>query len=126
MPIRNVAFADSTPEQRREFARSFLNLDVSEADSDHAISAKLLAAQPGLAMIFVNEPDTPADIAALETVQPPLKTEEASGRMTGTLGKGDPRATIFIPVLDTEDGSGARDALVGVNGRGWQLKRGHD
>jgi exosome complex RNA-binding protein Rrp4 len=33
---------------------------------------------------------------------------------------------IQIPVIETEDGSGSRDVIVGVNGRAWQMQRGHD
>lgn len=77
-------------------------------------------------MIFTNEADGAADIAAAEAHDVELKKEEATGKMAGSLGRGDPRAVIRIPVVDTEDGAGARDVVVGVNGRAWQLKRGPD
>ncbi len=126
MTIRPIALSEATAEQRFAYAASFLNLPVDSTDSPDAILSKIQAAQPGVTQIFVQDADTPADVAAAETAEVELKPEESSGRSTGTLGKGDPRAVIFIDILDTEDGSGSRDVLVGVNGRAWQLKRGHD
>lgn len=126
MPIRQVPIAESTPAQRRLYASAFLNLPVEDSDSDTEISSKIAAAQPGATLIFVQDADTPADMAVAETAAVVLKPEEATGKITGTLGHGDPRAIIHIPTLDSEDGSGARDVVVGVNGRAWQLQRGHD
>lgn len=126
MAIHPVALADATPEQRFDFARLFLNLDVSPTDSEDAVLAKITAAQPGVTQIFVAEADTPEQVAAQETEEVSLKPEESQGKMAGTLGRGDPRAIIMIPATETEDGSGSRDVVVGVNGRAWQLKRGVD
>ena len=127
MPIRPIKIMDASPEQRVDYVRTFLNLPLTGAESESEVLAKIDQAQPGQGMMFVNEPDTPQDMAAAETVgEVPLKPEESTGKMTGTLGKGDPRAVIFIPPVETEDGSGTRDVLVGVNGRAWQLKRGVD
>lgn len=126
MPIRLVTLEESTPAQRREYARSFLNLPVEDADTNNEISAKIAAAQPGNTNIFVQDADTPADVVATETAQVALSPEEVTGKITGTLGKGDPRAVIHIPAIETEDGSGTRDVFVGVNGRAWQLMRGVD
>ncbi len=126
MSIRPVALTEATPEQRFAYAANFLNLPVDSNDSPDAVLSKIMAAQPGTTMIFVNEADTLAEVAATETAEVPLKPEEATGRTTGTLGKGDPRCVIFIDIVETEDGSGARDVVVGVNGRAWQLKRGFD
>ena len=128
MTIKSVSLYDeSTEQQRREFVTNFLNLELTGTENDSQITAKIEAAQPGIKTIFVNEPDSPEEGAAQETVgEVPLRTEEVVGKQSGTLGKGDPRARIFIPIVDTEDESGARDVLVGVNGRAWQLKRGED
>lgn len=126
MPIRHVPLAETTPEQRFAYAANFLNLPVENADTPDTISAKIAAAQPGVTHIFVNEPDTPEDVAASEVVDVPLKPEESAGRIAGSLGKGDPRAVIFIDAIESDDGSGSRDVVVGVNGRAWQLKRGVD
>lgn len=126
MPIRPVALDEATPEQRNAYARNFLQLDVSDADGDEAVRAKITTAQPGVTQIFINEPDSPEEIAAQETETVELRAEEAKGRQAGGLGKGDPRAIIFIPPIETEDDSGGRDVPVGVNGRGWLLKRGYD
>lgn len=126
MAIRHIPLAEATPEQVFEFARTFLNLEVTGADSADSVSAKIQTAAPNTTMIFVNEPDSVAEVAASEVAEVELRPEENTGRSTGTLGKGDPRAIIMIPIVETEDGSGARDVLVGVNGRAWQLKRGVD
>lgn len=127
MPIKSVQLDQSTPEQRAEFVRNFLNLEIPPSAGDADILAAITAAQPGATMIFVNEPDTPDDMTAQETAgDAPLGPEEATGKQAGSLGKGDPRAVIMIPIIETEDGSGSRDVVVGVNGRAWQLKRGHD
>ncbi len=126
MPIRQITLDEASDQHRADYARNFLNLALTGTEDPAAIRAKIEAAQPNVSTIFINEPDAPADIAAAETAPVELRSEEAAGRSTGTLGKGDPRARIFIPIVDTEDGSGARDVLVGVNGRGWQIKRGMD
>ena len=126
MAISPKKLADATPQERLAFALHFLNLDVSSTDTDDHVTAKIKQAQPGSDMIFVNAPDSVAEVAAQETESVTLKPEEGAGRLTGTLGAGDPRATIFIPNVDTADGLGTRDVLVGVNGRAWQLKRGVD
>lgn len=126
MTIRSIPTDQATPEQRVDYVRNFLNLPLAGAETEAEISAMIDRAQPGHPFMFVNEVDTPEEIAAAETAAVPLKPEEATGRQAGSLGKGDPRAVIFIPAIDTEDGSGNNDVLVGVNGRGWQLKRGVD
>jgi len=126
MPIRPVGLDEASAEERFAYARNFLQIDVSPADSDENVRAKITTAQPGVTQIFVNEPDTSEEIAAQETTPIDLREEEAKGKQAGSLGKGDPRAIIFIPPIETEDDSGGRDVPVGVNGRGWLLKRGHD
>lgn len=126
MAIKPIALKDSTPEQRTAYVMNFLNLEVSGLEDEATIMAKLLQAQPGATTIFVNEADTPDDIAQIEREEVTLRQEELPGKQTGSLGQGDPRAVIMIPVIDTEDNSGSRDVVVGVNGRAWQLKRGAD
>ena len=57
--------------------------------------------------------DTPEQVTAEETAGAvPLAPEEARGKQTGTLGQGDPRAVIHIPIVDTEDESGRRDEVL--------------
>lgn len=127
MSIRHIPITEATPEQLSEFARTFLNLDLNGRESPEQILVKIQSAQPGSNLIFVNEVDTEADLAAQEIEgEQPLRDEEAKGKQAGTLGRGDPKAVIFIPIVETEDNSGARDVVVGVNGRAWQLKRGVD
>ena len=128
MTMKHIKIEDATPEQRADYVRTFLNLPLDGHETDIDIQAKIAAAQPGATMMFVNEADSPAEIAQAEAAigEVALKLEEAPGKLSGSLGKGDPRAIIMIPVVESEDGSGAGDVLVGVNGRGWQLKRGFD
>jgi hypothetical protein len=125
MSIRPIPLTEAQPAQLRDYARSFLQLEVTAEDSDSSVMSKIKAAQPDAVTIFVNEPDTPEEVVAAETAgEVPLRPEEESGRMVAGLGQGDPRAVIEIPQIETEDGSGSRDVLVGVNGRAWQLQRG--
>lgn len=124
MTIKTGTLADATPEQLRDYATNFLNLDASAADSDDAIRSLIQSAQPNNPTIFYQEADTVADVAATETAEVQLRPEEAPGKIAGSLGHGDPRAVIFIPVVEAEGGD--RDVPVGVNGRAWLLKRGHD
>jgi hypothetical protein len=133
MPIKNVNIDHATPEQLRAFATDFLNLEIADDASDEQVSSAIDRAQPGVKTIFVLEADEqqPAIGAApLPEDQdlPPeeRRPEEAAGRAQGSLGKDDPRWVINIPIIETEDGSGSRDVMVGVNGRAWQMQRGHD
>lgn len=127
MPVKPITIEQATPEQRFDYCKNFLQLEVRGNETATEIDALIAKAQPGQTMMFIQEPDTPEDVAAAETGGAiPLRPEEGTGKQTGSLGKGDPRCVIMIPVQETQDGSGSRDVLVGVNGRGWQLKRGVD
>lgn len=124
MSIRSIPLAEATADQARSFATDFLNIDI-EADANEAtVRAAIERAQPGVSTIFAQEADTPIP-AEGEPIPPALlKPEEVTGKLAGTLGQGDPRAVIEIPMVETDDDSGAADVFVGVNGRHWQLKRG--
>lgn len=134
MSIHSITIADATPAQRRQFVTQFLNLDLGADASDDQVLAAIKRAQPNSDVIFaLDEPEEEQKPA----VAPPrseadpipeelLRPEERAGRQAGSLGKDDPRWLINIPIVETEDGSGSRDVILGVNGRGWQLKRGHD
>lgn len=127
MPIKPKLIEEATADERRAYVENFLNLPVEPGATAADIDALIAKAQPNQTMLFVNEPDTIEENAALQTAgEPELKPEESAGRQAGTLGKGDPRAVIFIPAIESDDGSGSRDVSVGVNGRAWLLKRGHD
>ena len=117
--IQPKSIAETSPEERRAYATTFLNLDLTGTESDDDILAKITAAQPGLATIFVQVEPAPVP-------EDELLPEEQAGRMAGTLGRGDPRAIIFIPNVESDDSTGSADIFVGVNGKGWQLKRGVD
>lgn len=129
--IKPIAIASATPAQLAAFARTFLNLDISEAASDAEILSAIDAAQPGVTTIFATVEDE-AD-APIERINPPLAAaalatgaEDTNARVAGSLGQEDPRAIISIMSTETEDGTGGDDVAVGVNGRVWQLKRGVD
>lgn len=126
MPIRPLKLEEATPEQKAAYARNFLNIELPFDASEDTILSAINAAQPGVQQIFVNEPDSPEEQAATETETVELKREEATGKQAGSLGKGDPRAVIVIPSVETQDGAGSKDVVVGVNGRAWQLKRDHE
>jgi hypothetical protein len=117
--IQPKAIDEASAEERRAYATTFLNLDLVGTESDDDILAKIRAAQPGLATIFVQIEPEPVP-------ETELLPEEQAGRMAGSLGRGDPRAVIFIPNVETDDNTGSADIYVGVNGKGWQLKRGVD
>jgi hypothetical protein len=135
---KSVSIEESTPDQRREFVRDFLNLDVPGDASDDDVMSLIERAQPGTTMIFVNDALTPAEQAVpmAEAALSPeeqakvaalkLRPEEVGRPTAGSLGQGDPRAKILIPVTDTDDETGRLDVLVGVNGRAWQLRRGEE
>lgn len=122
-PVTSIALADATPEQKRAFATNFLSLDLEPDTDDATIDSLIARAQPGIGHIFVmTGPDAAPEIAAEAAAEP----EPQGVGSVGTLGRGDPRAIIQIPVVDTEDKSGENDVMVGVNGRAWQLQRGVD
>lgn len=129
MAIKNVPLADATTEQKRLFVTNFLNLEVAGDASPDQVDALIQRAQPGTTMIFFEEADEvapPPTTTSEGAPLPPeaLKPEEVGGRGQGTLGKGDPRWLIEIPIVESDDGTGSRDVEVGVNGRAWQMKRG--
>lgn len=117
-PVKSISLDEATAAQKRSFATDFLNLDVPADAGEEAIDALIAQAQPGATMIFVQDAE-PSQADA-----PAISDESETGRMVGTLGKTDPRYTILIPVVDSDDDTGAADVVVGVNGRAWQIKRG--
>ena len=127
MAVITIQLDESTPAQRRAFVTNFLNLDLSAEATDEQVNAAIAQAQPGVKHIFALE-EAPASAVAPDEEAPippeQLAPEERGQRMHGSLGKSDPRWRIIIPAMETEDGSGGRDVLVGVNGRAWQMKRG--
>lgn len=126
MKMQPIPILDATEAQRRSFATDFLGLDLEATDTDEAIFAKIMAATNNNETIYVQpESDTPAHSQAGDP--PPLvlgATQPADAqRMQGTLGRDDPKVTIFI---NNEDRNGEiydRDVAVGVNGTVWQLRR---
>lgn len=149
MSIRPIPLSESSADQRLAYAQGFLNLELTGTENDDEITAKIQAAQPGVANIFAEIPDeapepaaaqpAPAPSAGLaaapgsrapEPRAPGAPRPQQQGRIPDPqndhLGKGDPRAVIFINTVPSDDGSGERDVPLGVNGYGWLLKRGMD
>ncbi|WP_375188407.1 hypothetical protein [Sphingobium yanoikuyae] len=129
MDIKNKPIAEAQPHELRAYATNFLNLETTGSETDAEVLALIQRAQPGISMIFVlnapsadDEPITGSyDVIADE----PAATQEAHDRIAGSLGRGDPRVEIFIP-MSGEDNIGRADVGVGVNGVIWQLKRGQN
>lgn len=120
-PVKSLNIEEATDDQRLTFARQFLNLDIASDANDATVRAAIATANGNSPLIFVQTNEDPADPETASAVE---QEPEDSGPVAGTLGQGDPRATIIIPVIDTQDDSGSRDITVGVNGRAWQLMRG--
>lgn len=126
MKMQPIPVLDATPAQRRSFATDFLGLDLEATDTDETIFAKIMAATNNGETIYVQPEDDSA--AHSQAGDPPPRVPGASApadvqRMQGTLGRDDPKVTIFI---NNEDRNGEiydRDVNVGVNGTVWQLKR---
>lgn len=129
MAVKNIQIDEATPDQIRAYATNFLNLEIAADATDAQVRSAIERAQPGVSLIFVLEEAAPVVAVPKEDEPIPeelLRPEERSGKQAGSLGRDDPRWIINIPVVETDDGSGSRDVFVGVNGRGWQIKRGHD
>lgn len=125
--IKPKLIAESTPEERRAYAINFLNLDITPSASDDDVHSAIRQAQPDVTTIFVAvQPDAPFILGTEPLPDAALAPEEQAGRSQGSLGRGDPRAVIFIQPVESADGTGNEDVYVGVNGRGWQLRRGVD
>jgi len=126
MKMQPLPILDATEAQRRSFATDFLGLDLEPTDTDETIFAKIMAATNNNETIYVQpESDEPAHSQAGSPPQPvagATRPEDVQ-RMQGTLGRDDPKVTIFI---NNEDRNGEiydRDVAVGVNGTVWQLRR---
>jgi hypothetical protein len=110
MAVRSLPIDEASPIQVRAFATNFLNLDIPDTADDAAVLAAVRQASPNIATIFElvdeNDAEEPAQQNGAAAAIP-LAPEEFAGRMQGTLGQGDPRAVIQIPVIETEDSSGS-------------------
>ena len=127
MKMQPLPILEATPQQLRTFATDFLGLDVEPEDTEQTLFAKIMAATNGNETIYIqpegSEPqhsqagDPPPRVAGATAPEDPAQ------RMQGTLGRDDPKVTIFI---NNEDRNGEiydRDVNVGVNGTVWQLQR---
>jgi hypothetical protein len=118
MAIKNIGIDEASEQQLLDYATKFLNLELAPGTDPRSLIER---AKPGTTEIFYVE-DEP-QIAHAEDAKGGEPVAGAGG-MLGTLGRGDPKWNIIIPVVETEDNSGKNDVLVGVNGRAWQIKRG--
>ena len=128
MNIKNKPIAEAEPYELRAYATNFLNLDLTGRETDAEILAAIQRAQPGIALIFVQEveqlDDEPAT-GTFDVIADAPASQVNTDRIAGSLGRGDPRVEIFIP-MSGEDNIGRADVGVGVNGVIWQLKRGQN
>lgn len=120
MALKVLDINEASVGQLRSYATEVLNLDVASEATDADIRSAIERAQPGIVSIIAQEADPQPESAG---IQPDIGVSVGGG-MQGSLGKGDPRAIIEIQIIETDDGKGGEDVYVGVNGRGWQLKRG--
>jgi hypothetical protein len=119
MSIKQTTLADASAEQARAYATTFLNLELQPTASDQEVRSAIARAQPGNEQVFYEEA---AEALQGDAVHP---AQENIGQGTqGSLGRGDPKWDIVIPMVESDDNSGKSDVLVGVNGRAWQIKRG--
>lgn len=129
MALEAIEIAEATAHQRLIYAQDILNLELEGNETEEQVLAQIQKAQPGNSKIFV-EMAPPENVQDQAAAAAKAAAEEAppaqDGRITGSLGKGDPICTIMIQAMNNEDGSGNDDVAVGVNGRIWQLMRGHD
>lgn len=123
MAVKSIPFETATEAQKRTFANTFLNLELDpDANIAHVEAAIRQANGGDVKTIFTLEADEGLAPAADQVTQ--TAADVVPGSMQGSLGRGDPRWKIVIPIVETDDGSGSRDVIVGVNGRAWQMKRG--
>ena len=117
--FETVTLDEATPEQLREYAKSFLG-QIVDNDDDAAVRAKVRAATEG-ETIFV-----PADTGEIsdQTGTPPPDTEGTGGGLVGTLGRNDPKVTLTLHAEERDGQVVNRHKEVGVNGVVWLLKRG--
>lgn len=113
--ILTISRDEATPEQLRHYATHFLNLELEPGED--ALAA-IERAQPGQTTIFALE-DAPV-IGNVADAAPDV----VEGASMGSLGRDDPKWTVIIPVVESDDNSGKLDVMVGVNGRAWQIRRG--
>jgi hypothetical protein len=116
--FETVSIDEASPEQLRDFAKTFLGIDVSN-DDDNAVLAKVRAANEGTT-IFVRSAQDEAD----QTGSPPPKPADVGGGLVGSLGRDDPKVTLTLHAEERDGVVVNRHKEVGVNGVVWLLKRG--
>lgn len=127
--VTSVHIDEATPDQLRSFATRFLNLDIPNTASDDEVKSAIDRALPGTVQIWAfadakAEEQVMAEAeAAAAAPDSQVPTFQDGSRQVGSLGRDDPRYTIRIPSVETNDKSGQLPVLVGVNGRAWEIKR---
>jgi hypothetical protein len=98
-------YEDAQPGQIREYATTFLQLDLKGTESDAEILAAVKRAQPGQEYIFVkfDEPEELQQVGGNVTAAdlPDVRFVDDAARGKGTFGRNDPRCQIMIPPADT-------------------------
>jgi hypothetical protein len=128
--MRPVSIWEADNTQRRWYALNLLQIDI-EGDTDEAVTSKIMQANAGSEQIFVTDEvaavdqagDLPPHVDGATHVE--LAVAHAPGSQ-GSLGQGDPRVVINIPVEMRNNEAYDRDVEVGVNGRCWQIRRAID
>lgn len=118
--FETVNINEATPEQLRDYAKSFLGIPV-DGDDDGAVLAKVRAANEG-ETIFVRAEAEATD----QTGRPPSNVEDKpfGGGIVGSLGRKDPKVTLTLHAEERDGVVVNRHKEVGVNGVVWLLKRG--
>lgn len=120
--FESIHIDSATPQQLREYAKTFLGIPVDE-DDDGAVLAKVRAANEG-ETIFINSAHH-GEQPASQAGQAPLQTEEnKGGGIVGTLGRNDPKVQLTLHAEERDGVVVNRHKEVGVNGVVWLLKRG--
>lgn len=119
--IKSVSLDEASDEQLDSYISNFLQMERSEGEDRRSA---ILRAQPNTTSIFYLDEEE-QQVRNLDDA-PAGELDAQQTALVSSLGKGDPKWEINIPIVETEDNSGKLDVLVGVNGRVWQIKRGVD
>lgn len=119
--FETISIDDATPEQLRDYGKTFLGLPVDD-DDDAAVLAKVRAANEGDTIFVRTEPEETD-----QTGSPPPDVEQnQGGGIVGSLGRQDPKVTLVLHAEERDGVVTNRHKEVGVNGVVWLLKRGEE
>jgi hypothetical protein len=127
MAIKQVDIFEATPEQRLDYAISFLGLDATESAqmSEQDLFTRISEANGGATNIFYQDnSDVPAALQQQGDAPDPRHEHVPGAAMAGSLGHEDPKVTLIVNVEQRNGETYDKDLPVGVNGRCWLIKRG--